>query len=139
MAKYTTTDIRNIAMTGAAAAGKTTLVEAMLYAAGEIGSIGTVEQGNTICDFDDLEKEYTHGIDSAIVHFNHKGAHVNIIDAPGSPVFFGKAVAALPAVETQVIMIDASSGIDTTTRKLFKIGKDRQLQQFDQQYLYENL
>ena len=129
MANYTTTDIRNIAMTGAAAAGKTTLVEAMLQAAGEIGSIGSVEQGSTVCDFDDLEKEYTHGIDSAIVHFDHNGAHVNIVDTPGSPGFLGKAIAALPAVETQVIMIDASSGIDTTTRKLFKIGKGRQLPQ----------
>ncbi len=129
MAKYTTTDIRNIAMTGAAAVGKTTLVEAMLHAAGEIGSIGTVEQGTTVCDFDDLEKEYGHGIDSAIVHFDYNGAHVNIVDTPGSPGFFGKAVAALPAVETQVIMIDASVGIETATRKLFKIGKDRQLPQ----------
>ena len=57
MAKYTTTDIRNIAMTGAAGAGKTTLVETMLHAAGEIGHVGTVEHGNTVCDFDDLEKQ----------------------------------------------------------------------------------
>ena len=129
MAKYTTTDIRNIAMTGTASAGKTTLVEVMLHSAGEIKSIGTVEQGNTVCDSDDLEKEYAHGIDSAIVHFDHSGAHVNIIDTPGSPGFFGKAVASLPAVETQVIMVDASVGIDTATRKLMKIGKDRELPQ----------
>ena len=129
MAKYTTTDIRNIAMTGTASAGKTTLVEVMLHSAGEIKSIGTVEQGNTVCDSDDLEKEYAHGIDSAIVHFDHNGAHVNIIDTPGSTGFFGKAVASLPAVETQVIMVDASVGIDTATRKLMKIGKDRKLPQ----------
>ena len=129
MAKYTTTDIRNIVMTGASAVGKTTLVEAMLHAAGEIGSIGIVEQGTTVCDFEDLEKEYGHGIDSAIVHFDHNGAHVNIIDTPGSPGFFGKAVAALPAVETQIIMIDASIGIETPTRKLFNIGKERHLPQ----------
>lgn len=129
MALYTTTDIRNIAMTGAAGAGKTTLVEAMLHAAGEIESVGSIEKGNTVCDSDDLEKEYGHGIDSAIVHFDHNGAHVNIIDTPGIPGFFGKAVAALPAVETQVVMIDASVGIDTTTRKLMKIGRDRELPQ----------
>jgi elongation factor G len=129
MAKYTTTDIRNIVMTGAAAAGKTTLVEAMLHKSGTIGHIGSVEQGNTVCDFDDLEKEYTHGIDSAIIHFDYNGAHVNIVDTPGSPGFLGKAIAALPAVETQVIMIDAGSGIDTITRKLFTIGKDRKLPQ----------
>ena len=74
-----------------------------------------------MCDFDDLEKEYTHGVDSAIAHFDYAGAHVNIIDTPGSPGFLGKAIASLPAVETQVIMIDAGSGIDTVTRKLFSI------------------
>ena len=129
MAKYTTTDIRNIALTGTAGAGKTTLVETMLNTAGEIGHIGTVEQGNTVCDFDELEQEYGHGIDSAIAHFDYKGAHVNIIDTPGSPGFFGKAIAAFPAVETQVVMIDAGSGIDTITRKLMKVGKERELPQ----------
>jgi elongation factor G len=129
MANYTTTDIRNIALTGAAGAGKTTLVEAMLHASGAIGHVGTVENGDTVCDFDELEKEYAHGIDSAIVHFDHNGAHVNIIDTPGSPGFYGKAIAAMPAVETQVIMIDAGAGIDTITRKLMKIGKERSLPQ----------
>jgi len=129
MAKYTTTDIRNIAMTGAAGAGKTTLVERMLHESGEIGNVGTVEKGDTVCDFDELEREYTHGIDSAIVHFDHNGSHVNIIDTPGSPGFYGKAIAAMPAVETQCVMIDASAGIDTITRKLMKIGKDRELPQ----------
>jgi elongation factor G len=113
MATYTTNDIRNIVLTGSPSSGKTTLVEAMLHASGEIPRAGRVEDGNTVCDFDELEKEFGHSIDSAVVHFDHKGAHVNMIDTPGSPGFFGKVVAALPAIETQAIMIDASSGIDT--------------------------
>jgi elongation factor G len=129
MASYTTKDIRNIALTGAPSAGKTTLVEGMLHTAGVIGHIGTVEQGNTVCDFDDLEKEYMHGTDSAVVHFDHAGAHVNVIDTPGSPGFYGKAVAAIPAVEMQIIMIDAGAGIDTMTRKLVTLGRERNLPQ----------
>ena len=129
MATYTTTDIRNIAITGAAGAGKTTLVEMMLHESGAIGHVGKVEEGTTVCDFEELEKEYSHGIDSAIVHFDYKGAHVNIIDTPGSPGFLGKAIAAFPAVETQVIMLDASAGIDTVTRKLISLGRDRSLPQ----------
>ena len=129
MASYTTKDIRNIEMTGTAGAGKTTLVETMLHTSGEIGHIGTIEKGDTVCDFDELEKEYSHGIDSAVVHFDYNGAHVNVIDTPGSPGFFGKAISAMPAVETQVIMIDASAGIDTMTRRLIAIGRERHLPQ----------
>ena len=129
MASYTTTDIRNIALTGSQGAGKTTLVEAMLNASGEIGHVGTIEEGNTVCDFDDLEKEYKHGIDSAVVHFDHKGAHINVIDTPGSPSFYGKSVAAIPAVEVQIIMIDAGVGIDTMVRKFVTLGRERQLPQ----------
>ena len=129
MATYTTNDIRNIVLTGSPSSGKTTLVEAMLHASGEIPRAGRVEDGNTVCDFDDLEKEFGHSIDSAIVHFDHKGAHVNMIDTPGSPGFFGKVVAALPAIETQAIMIDASSGIDTAVRKLMAVGRARNLPQ----------
>ncbi|MEE9131394.1 MAG: GTP-binding protein, partial [Phycisphaerales bacterium] len=57
MADYTTGDIRNLALVGAAGAGKTTLVEAMLHEAGVIGRVGRIEDGNTVCDYDELEKE----------------------------------------------------------------------------------
>ena len=52
MATYTTEDIRNIAVTGHSGSGKTTLVEALLYGAGVINQIGSVEKGTTVCDFD---------------------------------------------------------------------------------------
>ncbi|MDP7009621.1 MAG: elongation factor G [Phycisphaerales bacterium] len=129
MANYTTTDIRNLVLTGSPGSGKTTLSEAMLQASNTIGRAGRVEDGSTVSDFDDLEKEFGHSIDSAVIHFDHKGAHINLIDTPGSPGFFGKVVSALPAIETQVIMIDASSGIDTAVRKLMAVGRDRTLPQ----------
>lgn len=127
MSKYTTENIRNLALTGAAGAGKTTLVETMLHAAGVIGRVGRVEDGNTVCDFDDLEKEFHHSIDSALVHFDHAGQHVNLIDTPGSLDFIGKAVAVFPAVETIAIVIDASAGIGTVTQRLMKRAEERNL------------
>ena len=87
MPKYTTADIRNIALVGSAGAGKTTLVETMLHATGVIGRVGRVEEGNTVCDYDDLEKEFKTGLDSAVVHMDiegdHGAAHLNVIDTPG--------------------------------------------------------
>ncbi|MDP6601220.1 MAG: elongation factor G [Phycisphaerales bacterium] len=129
MGTYGTTDIRNIALTGASGSGKTTLAEVMLHDAGEIGRIGKVEEGSTVCDYDDLSQELKHSLDSAVVHLDWDGAHVNIIDTPGAAGFVGQAYAALAAVETQVVMIDASSGIETVTRRLMKGGRDRNLSQ----------
>jgi elongation factor G len=127
MPKYTTADIRNLALAGSAGAGKTTLIETMLHDAGLIGRVGRVEDGNTVTDYDDLEKELGHSLDSAIVHLDHEGRHINIIDTPGSSDSLGKALAALPAVETAVIMLDAGTGIDPVVRRLMKVAEDRNL------------
>lgn len=127
MPKYTTADIRNIALTGGAGSGKTTLVEHILHNAGVIGRVGRVEDGNTVGDYDDLEKEFKHSLDSAIVHFDYDNAHINLIDTPGSPDFIGKSISALPAVETVAVMIDANAGIEVVTRRIMKIARDRNL------------
>jgi elongation factor G len=90
---YATTDIRNLALVGHAAAGKTTLVEALLAAAGRIpASRGVSPEGNTVCDFDPLEIEKGHSLDTALVSFDWHGSHINLIDTPGAPDFLGKAV-----------------------------------------------
>ncbi len=127
MSTYTTETIRNVGLVGAAGAGKTTLVEQMLHNAGVIGRTGRVEDGNTVCDFEDLEHEFKHSFDSAMVHFDHGGAHINLIDTPGAPDFLGKSISILPAVETVMVMIDASNGIETVTRRMMKIAEDRNL------------
>jgi elongation factor G len=127
MPKYTTADIRNIVLTGGAGSGKTTLVENILHNAGAIGRVGRVEDGNTVSDYDDLEKEFKHSLDSTIVHFDHAGAHINLIDTPGSGDFIGKAISMLPAVETVVLVIDASAGIETVTRRIMKVARERNL------------
>jgi len=127
MAGYTTEQIRNVAMTGPSGSGKTTLVEQMLFTAGSIGKPGKVEGKDTVADFDDLEKEIGRSLDSALVNLDHGGAHVNIIDTPGSVEFLGKAISALPGVETVIVVIDPDNGIDTVTRRIMKIASDRNL------------
>ena len=124
MPKYSTEAIRNLALAGAAGSGKTTLVEAMLHEAGAIGRVGRVEDKNTVCDFEDLEKEVGHSLDTALVHCDFGGAHINLIDTPGSPDFLGRTLSVLPAVEMVIVLIDASAGIETVSRRVMKAADE---------------
>lgn len=122
---YTTEDIRNIAVTGQSGAGKTTLVEALLHEAGAINQVGTVARGTTVCDFDPQEKTHQHSLDSAVVSLEHDGSHVNLIDTPGYPDFIGRALSALPAVETCAVVVNAQSGVELVTRKMMEQAAER--------------
>jgi elongation factor G len=127
MPKYGTAEIRNIAIVGHTHSGKTTLVETLLHKAGAIGAPGVVEKGTTVCDFDPEEKEHRHSLNSAVVSLDYKGRHINMIDTPGMPDFSGHALAAMPAVETVAIVINAQSGIEMMTRKLMERAAERNL------------
>lgn len=115
-------DIRNIIFLGHGGSGKTTLVESILHKTGKTNRLGVVEEGSTVCDYDDSEKETGHSIYSAVAHTNYKDCHINIIDTPGSPGFFGAALQSLPAADTAVIVVNAVNGIEVNTRKLFEVA-----------------
>ncbi len=117
MPKYATDQIRNIALLGASGSGKTTLAEAMLVEDKKVPRAGRVEDGTTVCDFDDLEKELHHSVDSALAHLDHAGCHLNVIDTPGRADFFGKSIGAIAAVETVVVVVDAGAGIQPIPRR----------------------
>ena len=126
MVSYTTESIRNIALVGHGVAGKTTLVESILYHAGKLAAPGAVEKGNTVCDFDPQEKMHQHSLDTALACFDHAGIHVNLIDTPGFPDFIGQAIAVLPAVETVAVVINAQTGIEAVTQRLMERAAERQ-------------
>ena len=127
MPKYSTESIRTIALVGHTGAGKTTLAEALLAKAGAIAAAGSVERGNTVCDFDPLEKLYKHSLYSALVNFAWKNVHIHLIDTPGSPDFMGQAIGALAAVETAVIVLNAETGIQLATDRMLKWAAKRNL------------
>ncbi|MBI1336259.1 MAG: elongation factor G [Phycisphaera sp.] len=127
MPSYTTQDIRNIAIVGHAAAGKTTLVEAILHAGGAINAPGSVEKGTTVCDFEPEEKHHGHSLNNAVAHLDHNGKHINLIDTPGYPDFMGPALASLPAVETVAVVVNAHNGVEMMTRRMMQRAKERNL------------
>jgi elongation factor G len=126
MVSYTTESIRNIALVGHGAAGKTTLVESILHHAGKLPAPGAIEKGNTVCDFDPQEKTHQHSLDAALVNLDYDGAHINLIDTPGFPDFVGQAIAVLPAVETVAVVINAQTGIEATTQRMMERAGERQ-------------
>ena len=112
-------DIRNVVLLGHGSAGKTSLLESILHITGKTNRLGIVEDGSTVGDFEDEEKQRGNSIHSALAYTEHNGKTINLIDTPGYPDFIGAALQSIPAVETAVIVISAAAGIEINTRKLF--------------------
>jgi len=119
MAKFKPEDIRNIAFCGHRSAGKTTLVDKLLVVTGAVNRAGSVDEGTSICDFDDEEKARKFTIESKCVHFDHGGRRYNVVDTPGSPDFISQTIGALRGVDLAAIVINAQSGIEVNTRRVF--------------------
>ncbi len=127
MGQNTTVNLRTVALVGHGAAGKTTLGETLLAAAGAITSRGSVERGNTVLDFDVQEKELGHSLNSAIASFNWKDTQVHLIDTPGYPDFAGQSIGALAGVDTALVVINAQTGIELTTERMMRLTETRRL------------
>ncbi len=124
MAKHKIEDIRNVALVGHGASGKTTLADLMLFKAGVATRAGSVDDGTSLLDTDEDEKEHKYTISSAVAHFEHNGKRINLIDTPGYPEFIGQVIGALRAVETAVVVINAGAGIEVNTRRTFNRAGD---------------
>jgi len=122
MGQYETKDIRNVAFVGHGASGKTSLVEGILFKAGATKRLGSVDDGSSVSDFDSEEKERKTTIDSSVLHCNWQGKEINVIDTPGYPDFISGSIGALNAVETAIVVIAATSGIQVNTQKMWEIA-----------------
>jgi elongation factor G len=126
--KPTTPDkIRNVALISHGGAGKTSLAEAMLFDAGAISRLGTVEAGTTTLDWDPDEQKRGQSINLAIGTIEHDGVRITIVDTPGYADFQADVVEALAAVDAVIVVIDASAGVEVGTEEVWKLADARGL------------
>src|SRR5215210_4330432 len=111
--------IRNVALVGHRASGKTSLMEALLYEAGAITRLGTVADGTTISDSEEDEKARGMSIGASLASFDWKGTKVNLIDTPGEPSFVADALGALRVCESAVFVVNAVMGVEVSTQRLW--------------------
>src|SRR3954452_406199 len=120
---YHTTDIRNVALAGHGASGKTSLADALLFAAGATTRKGSVDDGTSALDVDDEEKRRHFTIDCHLGHLAWQGKQIHLIDSPGYPDFIGNAIGALAAVENVVVAVSGPAGIEVNTRRIVQEAK----------------
>lgn len=127
MKEYTTKEIRNVVLLGATKSGKTTLAEAMLYEGKVIDRRGSVEDKNTLSDYNELEKINQRSIYASPLYAEFLGAKVNIIDAPGADDFIGGAYSAFRVCESGVLVVNAQQGVEVGTENFIRLASDKKL------------
>src|SRR4051794_22502447 len=112
--------IRNVVLVGHAAAGKTTLVEALLLGTGVTTRLGRIEDGTTVCDYEEVERRLSRSVSLAVASVVHEGVKVNFVDTPGHPDFVGEVRAGLRAADAALFVVSAVDGVDGMTRMLWE-------------------
>lgn len=112
--------IRNVAVLGHRGTGKTSLVEALLFAAGATTRLGTVADGSTVTDFDEEEQRRGMSISSALCHLSWRDTEINLIDAPGEASFLADAYTAIRASDCALVVVNAQMGVEVTTQKVWE-------------------
>ncbi|MCY7365203.1 MAG: elongation factor G-like protein EF-G2, partial [Frankiaceae bacterium] len=111
--------VRNVAVVGHSGAGKTTLVEALLAAAGAISRPGDVQDGTTTCDSEEVEQRLGHSVSLSVAALEHDGVKLNLLDTPGGSDFVGELRAGLRAADGVLFVVSAAGGLDAVTAQLW--------------------
>ncbi len=127
MKVYDAASIRNIAVVGHTGSGKTQLTSAMLFDAGMVNRLGKVDEGNTVTDFDEEEISRKHTLSASIAYAEWNKTKINLIDTPGFANFFSDARAALRVVDGILVAVDAVSGPEVQTEKMWEEADAQEL------------
>src|SRR5215211_5561653 len=112
--------IRNVAVVGHRGTGKSSLVEAMLFQAGAVNRLGTIDAGTTVSDWDDDEHRRKMSLSGSIAHCEWQDRKINLIDTPGDAGFIGDAIAALRVAEGALFVVSGVMGVEVQTGRLWK-------------------
>ncbi len=112
-------NIRNVALIGHSHSGKTSLASAMLFTAGGTQRLGRVDEGNTITDYDEEEVSRGMSIAAATAVVEWGKTKINLLDTPGFNMFIHEAEMVLPAVESALVVVDAVSGVEVVTERIW--------------------
>jgi elongation factor G len=112
--------IRNVALIGHRGSGKTSLHEALLFEAGVINRLGSVDDGSTVSDFESDEQAREMSIGASVASFEYGDRKINLIDTPGEPSFIADTIASLRVVDAAVVVVNAVMGVEVHTERLWE-------------------
>jgi elongation factor G len=124
MKVYTTREIRNIGIVGHGQAGKTSLIAAMLFAAGAVNRLGRVADGTAPTDIDEVAIARKMSLQVTPAYAEWKGTKINILDTPGASAFIHEARTALRVADTALFVVDAVGGIGVGTEKTWAFAEE---------------
>lgn len=124
MKEFNPSNIRNCAIIGHATVGKTMLAEAMLFSAGEVSRLGTVDDGTTTSDYNADEINRKISINTSLLHCSWKNCKINILDTPGYSDFIGEVKGTLRVTELGIVVINSVAGVEVGTESVWKIASD---------------
>ena len=127
MKQYNAKNILNIALAGHGGAGKTSIIESMLYLSGASDRLGKIADGNTICDFDPEEVKRKASVSTAVAPVEWKNKKLNFIDTPGLFDFEGGLWEGVRAADTVMIAVSGKNGVSVGTEKAVKAAESRGL------------
>ena len=116
--------IRNVVVVGHRGAGKTSLVEALLFTSGAKSRLGTVTDGTTTMDHDDDEIKRQMTISAGLAHVDWANHKVNIVDTPGEASFISEAFGSLPVVEIALVAVNAVTKVEVQTERMWKRARE---------------
>ncbi|MDR1471705.1 MAG: elongation factor G [Synergistaceae bacterium] len=117
-------DIRTIAIAAHGGAGKTSLIEAMLFDSGAISRMGRIDDKNTVSDFDPEEQKRSISINSSLCTFEYNGRTIHAIDTPGFADFVGEQRSSMRVTDASLFVINGNSGVEVQTLKLWDFSSD---------------